>query len=389
MHLIPEYVNRKPTPVDLEKELLDLIKKYNEIRKTYLAVYTSAAGKPIPDNTLNQSDYFLLHDLLSDVKHKKLDMYIETRGGSGEAAEEIVRFLHDRFESISFVVSGEAKSAGTIVVLSGHEIFMTETGSLGPIDAQVQIGRSISSAYDYMEWVNKKREEAERQGALNPFDGIMIAQITPGELEGVFNALEFAKELVEDWLVKYKFANWNKTETRKIVVTEEMKRARAKEIATTLTIRSKWRSHGRSIKIRDLVDDIGLRIQRIEDDNKIAEIVFRIQNVCRFLFDMTPAYKIFATADNKIFRTAAKPKPDTLATVELEHRCPKCGKIAHLFGKFVPNPQIDIEFKKKGCIPFPKNDKFKCACGKEVDLSALRKQIESNANAKIIREEET
>ena len=158
MHLIPEYVSRKLTPPDLEKQLLDLIKKYNEIRKTYLIVYASASGKPIPDNSLNQDDYFMLHDLLGDISHKNLDMYIETRGGSGEAAEEIVRFLHDHFENISFVVSGEAKSAGTIVVLSGHEIFMTETGSLGPIDAQVRIGRSTSSAYDFMEWVNKKKE---------------------------------------------------------------------------------------------------------------------------------------------------------------------------------------------------------------------------------------
>ena len=205
----------------------------------------------------------------------------------------------------------------------------------------------------------------------------------------MFNALEFAKELVEDWLVKYKFANWDKTQTKKIPVTEEMKRARAKEIAATLTNRGKWRSHGRSIKLCDLVDDIGLRINRIEDDKKLAEIVFRIQNVCKFLFDSTSAYKIFATADNKIFRTAAKSTPDTPPpTAEIEHRCAKCGKTTRLYAKFVPNPQIDIDFKKKGCLPFPNNDKFRCACGMEVDLSGLKKRMEFDAKAKIIHEGE-
>ena len=34
---------------------------------------------------------------------------------------------------------------------------MTETGSLGPIDAQMRIGRSVISAYDYMEWVEEKK----------------------------------------------------------------------------------------------------------------------------------------------------------------------------------------------------------------------------------------
>ena len=64
-------------------------------------------------------------------------MYIETPGGSGETAEEVVKFLRNNFDTVSFVVSGEAKSAGTIIVLSGDEILMTETGSLGPIDAQM------------------------------------------------------------------------------------------------------------------------------------------------------------------------------------------------------------------------------------------------------------
>lgn len=202
-------------------------------------------------------------------------MYIETPGGSGETVEEIVKFLRNNFDTVSFVVSGEAKSAGTIIVLSGDEILMTETGSLGPIDAQMKIGRSVVSAYDYMEWVEEKRKEAEKQGRLNPFDATMGAQITPGELGSVFHALNFAEDLVVEWLINYKFKNWNVAETHKIPVTEEMKRKRAEEIAKELTNHSKWRLHGRSIKIDDL-EEIGLKITRIDDNPKLAEIVYRI-----------------------------------------------------------------------------------------------------------------
>lgn len=67
------------------------------------------------------------------------------------------------------MIAGEAKSAGTILVLSGDNIFMTDTGSLGPIDAQVRIGRSVVSAHDYKEWIDLKREEALKNGSLNPF----------------------------------------------------------------------------------------------------------------------------------------------------------------------------------------------------------------------------
>jgi len=230
-------------------------------------------------------------------------VYLETPGGSGETAEEIGRFLHNNFKTVSFVISGEAKSAGTILALSGNEILMTETGSLGPIDAQVKIGRSIVSAYDYMEWIKDKREEAEKQGALNPFDATMIAQISPGELGSVFHSLKFAEDLVKDWLVRYKFENWTVTETHKKPVTETMKKQRAEEIAKELTNHSKWRSHGRSIKIDDL-ESIGLKVTRIDDKPQLANVVYRIQTICRLLFDTATSFKIFATQDNKIFRQA-------------------------------------------------------------------------------------
>lgn len=183
MSLMSEYISKRMSAKDLEDELLSLIKKYNDYRKTFLLVMASALGKQIPDIALTQEDYYIVADMLSDLKDiSKVDIYLETPGGSGEAAEEIVEFTRGKFEYVSFVVSGEAKSAGTIMVLSGDDILMTKTGSLGPIDAQVKIGRSTSSAYDYMEWVNEKHSEAHKEGRLNPFDATMVAQISPGEL---------------------------------------------------------------------------------------------------------------------------------------------------------------------------------------------------------------
>jgi len=86
------------------------------------------------------SDYQVIHEMLRQVDKQKLDLYLETPGGSGEAAEEIVNFLHDKFESVDFLIAGEAKSAGTLMAMSADEIYMTDSGSLGPIDAQVRLG---------------------------------------------------------------------------------------------------------------------------------------------------------------------------------------------------------------------------------------------------------
>jgi len=395
MSFINKYIDRKLSVPELESELLKLISEYNKLRNTYLFVYAAAIGKPIPAVALEQSDFYVIHDLLTSKKNlQKLDMYIETPGGSGETAEEIVRFLHNNFDTVSFVVSGEAKSAGTIIVLSGDEILMTETGSLGPIDAQMRIGRSIVSAYDYMEWVEVKREEAEKQDRLNPFDATMVAQITPGELGSVFHALKFAEDLVVEWLIKYKFKKWTVTETRKIHVTEKMKRKRAEEIAKELTNHSKWRLHGRSIKIDDLEgENIKLKITRVDSDLKLAEIVYRIQTVCRLLFDTTTSFKIFATQDNKIFRQAVSagapikiPKMQAPDVAEFEQKCPKCGIVHKIYAKFTPNPQIDVDLKNKGYKPFPKDAKIICDCGFEIDLLGIKNQIEIQTGKKIIVE---
>lgn len=395
MSLMIEYIEKleKGGTSGLETELLKLVGQYNQIRGKYLFVYAAAIGKRIPEIPLDQSDFYMFHDLLGkEKKSREVDIYIETPGGSGEAAEEIVKFLHSNFDTVSFLVSGEAKSAGTIMVLSGDEILMTETGSVGPIDAQMQIGRSIISAYDYTEWVESKKEEAEKTGKLNPFDATMVAQITPGELGSVSNALKFAEDLVVKWLMKYKFKKWNQTETRKIPVTEDMKEKRAREIAEELINHTKWRSHGRSIKIGDL-EGIGLKIKRVEDDPKLADIVYRIQTVCRLLFESSTIFKIFATAENKLFKQATPkegvirlpiPKMPIADVVEIQQKCPKCNKVHSLYGKFSPNPQIDEELKNKGMIPFPKDAKIKCDCGFEIDLLGLKNQIEIDTRKKII-----
>jgi len=389
MGLMSEYINRKLSAVDLEAELLKLISEYNKLRQTFAAVYVAAIGKPIPDVTLSQDDYYLIHDLLKGVESRKVDFYIETPGGSAEAAEEIVECLRDRFDQVSFVVSGEAKSAGTIMALSGDEILMTETGSLGPIDAQVRIGRSVVSAYDYLEWTNQKKEEAQKMGKLNPFDATMVAQISPGELSGVFHALKYAEELVTGWLVKYKFKTWITTEKRQLPVTEEMKTKRAQEIAAELTNHAKWRTHGRSIKATDL-HDIGLRVTRVESDPKLSDVVYRIQTVCRLLFSSTNTYKIFATEKEKVFKNAtpvsAVPKIPVQAAdvVEFETRCTKCGKVHKLYAKFKDDPKIDEDFKKKGNISYPKDNKLKCECGFEIDLGGIRNDIETKLGKKLI-----
>jgi len=292
--IIGEYLSKRLGVLELKDELKKLIGQYNGLTGRNLFVYAADRNKGPRgiDVTLTQDDFYTIQDILRESDKQQIDVYLETPGGSGEAAEEIAKFLRKKFNEVNFVIVGEAKSAETILALSGDNIYMCETGSLGPIDAQIRIGRSIVSAHDYKAWVDEKRDEATTNGRLNPFDAIMVAQISPGEIYGVINSLEFAKDLVKEWLEKYKFKNWTRTQERKVVVTSEMKKARAEEVANKLCNHTSWRTHGRSLKIEDLQDV--LQIENIDAHQELADIVYRIKTIIRLIFDSSTDYKLYS-----------------------------------------------------------------------------------------------
>lgn len=385
MGYLNEYIDKRLSPNELMDELKSLVEKYNLLTGRYLYLYVAAMAKRIPGLSLEQEDFYIIRDMLKDVQNQtEIDVYIETPGGNGVTAEEIARFLHKKFSKVNFVISGEAKSAGTILALSGNDIYMTETGSLGPIDAQIHIGRSVISAYDYMEWINAKMREAIKNGKLNPVDATMVAQITPGEIQLVNHSLEFAKDLVKDWLYTYKFNNWKETSTQKKTVTDEMKKQRANEVADEFANHSRWRTHGRSLKISDL-EEIGLMVNNLEEVPEIADIVYRIQFVCKLLLETTSIYKLFFDVDGKIIKNAVaaniqnedikknKGKPNA---VQIEIKCEKCGKPHKFYKKLVEAPEIDVAMKEQNCMELPEEDFIKCDCNNQIDLKAIKNEIE-------------
>lgn len=392
--LLNEYISKRMTAIDLQDELKSLICKYNQLRNTYLFIYAvdfEKMGIPGLDLSISSSDYQFIHEILRKAESKSVDFYIETPGGSGTAAEDIVSFLHNKFNTVNFLIAGEAKSAGTIMAMAADEIYMTDSGSLGPIDAQMRIGRSTVSASDYINWINDRRTDVQRGIPLSPVDATMIAQITPGEIEGAVNALNFAIDKLKEWLPKYKFRNWKTTETRNCPVTEEYKIQRANEIATAMANHKLWRDHGKSLKIADL-EKLGLKINRVEDDTELEDIVYRIKIVIMLLFNSTNHYKIYTTADESLFRdisVSAPRAPSQMNPMNLpfqvaEVNCPKCLKRNRIFAKFAPlPPQLEHDLLSQ-CKPFPADNKLNCECGCTIDLMGLRNQIEHQFGKKII-----
>jgi hypothetical protein len=403
MAILDEYLKRRLGILELQDELQRLINAYNKETGRYLFVYATDINKARTrgiDVSLVQEDFYNIQDILRECDKKTIDFYIETPGGSGEAAEEIAKFLRKKFNTVNFVIAGEAKSAGTILVLSGDNIYMTDTGSLGPIDAQIRIGRSVVSAHDYKECVDQKRVEANENGNLNPFDAVIVAQISPGELYGVINSLEFAKDLVKGWLAKYKFKNWTLTQSEKNEVTDEMKIKRANEVADKLCNHTEWRTHGRSLKIEDLEDL--LLIERIDSDPKLADIVYRIKTVIRLIFDGSTTYKIYYLDNTRLARTFSVnpsnsdtiPIPNNntkgvtqsqIEVIEIEISCPQCNKQHKVNGYFNITEQQLKNGNLRNNPNLKENDILVCDnCNFALDLKPIKSQIENQTKKHLL-----
>ena len=396
--ILEDYINKRLGLLDLKNELKRLVKLYNQLTGRNLFIYAADFNKQRQgiDVSLMQDDFYTIQDMLRESDKETIDVYLETPGGSGETAEEIARFLHNKFQEVNYVIVGEAKSAGTILALSGDNIYMSETGSLGPIDAQVRIGRGTVSAYDYKAWIEEKRSEAEKNGRLNAFDAIVIAQISPGEINGVINSLKFAQELVAGWLEKYKFKNWVVTETRQKPVSQKMKRRRAKRVSQTLCNHMYWRSHGRSLKIEDLNEV--LKIEKIDNDANLADILYRVKTIIRLIFDTSTDFKLYFWEDVNLARTANPMNPSIpvprpipqqnvkIDGIEIGVTCPRCGKQHKVKGYF----DIKSEDIKKLNLPvdtkITDDNILVCdnpGCNYAISLTPFLNQIESQTKRKV------
>jgi len=352
----------------------------------YAADFSKGGQAPI---AIGYDDLLPISDQIANLKGEKIDVILETPGGSAEVAEDVVKLLHGRFKEVAFVIPGMAKSAGTIMVMSGDEILMDQASSLGPIDAQIQWENKSFSADAFLKGFEKIREEVTNSGSLNRAYIPLLQRISPGEIQHAENALAFAQTLVTSWLQNYKFKNWKTHGRTGQPVTEEEKNTRAREIATVLCDHGKWLTHGRSIKLADL-EAIGLRITDYAKDPILADAIGRYHVLLQMTLGISNVYKVFETPSSQIYRFVVPPganlpvQPTAQAgNVLAQMRCGKCGKehvIQADFGLLQP--------LQPGAKRFPKNDILLCdQCGTSHNLGDLRRQIELQLKKGIIKEQ--
>lgn len=176
------------------------------LRKRPLFVYASKfpGAHPAAPVTIEQGDVDGFTDLISktDPKAKSVDVLIHSPGGSPEATERIVSLLRNRFDDVVFLVPHSAYSAATMLALSGNEIILHPSATLGPIDPQINgiPARAIQKGFA------RVRELLKDQGpeAL-PAYVPLIEKHSLEILEICDDALLLSKELARNWLLEFMF----------------------------------------------------------------------------------------------------------------------------------------------------------------------------------------
>jgi len=196
----------------------------------------------------------------TEYERDRLVLILNTPGGSVETAEKMANIMRHNYNEIYFIVPDYAMSAGTILCMSGDKIYMDYTSSLGPIDPQVNNGKTWVPALGYLDKVESLIEKS-RNNNLTDAEYVFIGNVDLAELRSYEMARDLTIALLKEWLVKYKFKDWATHSSTGGTVTFQEKQDRAEDIANKLSNNSIWHSHGRSIGINTLTSVLKLKIE--------------------------------------------------------------------------------------------------------------------------------
>lgn len=110
----------------------DLFAKINEYSERLDADFIIFNYEIVP----NIHIYFI-NEIERRIKRKNVYLLLTTEGGNADSAYRMMRFLQSVYERITVVVHGWCKSAGTLMCIGAHELMISSTGELGPLDVQI------------------------------------------------------------------------------------------------------------------------------------------------------------------------------------------------------------------------------------------------------------
>lgn len=284
MSMYQKIINSVQNPKQAFELRQALIKEIENETGRRLLVYVADINKP--SSLVTPEDKTGFSDLIQGIEEKQIDILVNSPGGFAEVTESIVGMLRSRFDHIRFIIPNMAKSAATLLCLSGDELLMDHRSELGPIDPQVGYisseGPKREAAQDIIDGFEEAREVLRNEGpSATPAYIPLLNKYTIALLRNSKNAMKLSKELAELWLTKYMFRDFPESKE-------------PGEISDFLVNRSNTLSHNRAIVI-DKCIELGLKVIDMRQGNNVplAEKIWNLWCLYELHFERTPVHKIY------------------------------------------------------------------------------------------------
>lgn len=222
------------------------------------------------DASINDKDMNAFMEVVHKLdKSKGLDLILHTPGGSIEATEQIVNYLHSCFNDIKVIIPQMAMSAGSIISVSCNEIIMGKQSCLGPFDPQIG---GVACRSVLKEFENAKEEIRTNPAALGLWQ-VIINKYPPTFLYSCAQAIALTNELADKIL-------------NNIVHDKE----KLSEIKKVFNDNVDSKSHGRHFS-KEKLKKLGLNVTSLEDDQDLQDLVLSLHHCYIILLENLPIVK--------------------------------------------------------------------------------------------------
>lgn len=265
-------------------DALDVIRRkylkalYHYSKRNVIAYYSGWLQKPRYEGTVINDDdkngfMTTIHRL---DRSKGLDLILHTPGGTLAATDSLVNYLHEMFGSdIRAIIPQIAMSGGTMIACACKEILMGKQSNLGPIDPQF----GGIPAEGVLEEFEKAKREIKRDSSTIPLWQVIFSKYHPTFIGECEKATEWSKKVVAKWLEKVMFCG------------DRNAKRKAENIVKNLSSHEEHKSHDRHIHMKEC-KDIGLKVTKMEDDDKFQDLVLTVHHAYMHTFSGTTAIKI-------------------------------------------------------------------------------------------------
>jgi hypothetical protein len=280
-------VNNDPDPNACDKVRQKYILELESyVKRTVIAYYSGYWQKQLPTGVhpecaITDLDMNGLMAVVHNVDRSRgLDLILHTPGGGIEATRAIVEYLYSMFgKDLRVIVPHIALSAGTMIACSAKTILLGKHSSLGPTDPQIRGFAALGIIAEIDRAIVEIKAEPLKQLLWQQ----VFSNYPPNFILDCERSIKGSKSMVTEWLSNNMFAEFDDAAKR------------AAETVSKLMDYEGTSEHGHHF-LAPKCREIGLKIDNLEDDQTLQELVLSVHHAFVVTLDRTNAIKIIQNA---------------------------------------------------------------------------------------------